>query len=221
MAKVIFDHPSVDKRVIETLVNKVSRPGMSCLEVGVFQGQTTSVIASIVKKLGGKVVVADWWKAQANGVPESYPGGRWENVCTPELINERYQVFIDNMTELGLIDCIEVMRMDSDSAAKKLKNNQFDFIFIDAAHYYSQVKKDIEQFFPKLKIGGIFSGHDCEKRLETVDKNRIEKYCEVDGVPNDPLHYGVIKAVGESFKDYQIDNTIWHLVKKSEIISEH
>lgn len=217
----IFDHPSVDKNIIERLVLSIAKPHFNALEVGVFQGQTTAVIGKIAKSFSGKVCVVDWWKAQANGVPESYPGDKWENVCTPELIDERFKNFRDNMDDLGLTETIRILNMSSDEAATKLKDNEFDFIFIDAAHYYSQVKKDIEQFFPKLKIGGVFCGHDCERKLEEVDRRLVEKYSEVDGVPNDPLHYGVIKAVGETFKNYQIDNTIWHLVKKTEVLSDH
>ncbi len=216
-----FDSPSVNKTVIAKLITSIAKPNMLAMEVGVFQGQTTAVIAETVKQFNGKIYVVDWWKAQAKGVPESYPGGKWENVCTPELINERFNDFLNNIQELNFKEIIEIYNMPSDEAAEKIKDNKFDFIFIDAAHDYSQVKKDIFNFFPKLKIGGIFCGHDCEKRLEELDRKKVDKYCELDGVPNDPYHYGVIKAVGETFKNYEIDNTIWHLTKESENISDH
>ena len=35
-----------------------------------------------------------------------------------------------------------------------------DFIFIDGLHTHDQVKKDLENFYPKLKKDGLFSGHD-------------------------------------------------------------
>lgn len=51
-------------------------------------------------------------------------------------------------------------RMSSDAAAKLLPNNSFDFIFIDGLHTYEQVLKDCQNFYPKIKSGGLFAGHD-------------------------------------------------------------
>jgi predicted O-methyltransferase YrrM len=36
-----------------------------------------------------------------------------------------------------------------------------DFIFIDADHSYGAIKKDWQDWFPKVKPGGIIALHDC------------------------------------------------------------
>lgn len=36
-----------------------------------------------------------------------------------------------------------------------------DFIFIDADHSYDAIKRDWEDWFPKLRPGGIIALHDC------------------------------------------------------------
>lgn len=71
---------------------------------------------------------------------------------------------------------ISLINNDSISQASKFEDNYFDIVYIDAAHDYELVKKDLEAWFPKIKQGGIICGDDY-----------------VDGWP------GVIKAVNEFF----------------------
>jgi len=51
----------------------------------------------------------------------------------------------------------------SEIAAKDFEAESVDFVFIDAEHTYSAVIKDIESWYPKLKIGGVMCGHDYGK----------------------------------------------------------
>ena len=37
---------------------------------------------------------------------------------------------------------------------------KWDLIFIDGLHEYNQLTKDCANYYPKLKEGGIFAGHD-------------------------------------------------------------
>ncbi len=48
----------------------------------------------------------------------------------------------------------------SDEAVSDFNDEQFDFIFIDGLHEYSQVLLDCQNYYGKLKPGGVFSGHD-------------------------------------------------------------
>jgi predicted O-methyltransferase YrrM len=53
-----------------------------------------------------------------------------------------------------------ICKGDSISLAETIPDESLDFVFIDADHSYQAVKKDIEAWFPKVKKGGIVSGHD-------------------------------------------------------------
>jgi predicted O-methyltransferase YrrM len=44
----------------------------------------------------------------------------------------------------------------------KIEDGSCDIIFIDADHSYPAVKQDIINYRPKLKPGGILSGHDID-----------------------------------------------------------
>ncbi len=50
----------------------------------------------------------------------------------------------------------------SASAASQISDNSLDFVFIDADHSYSGVLADLKLWWPKVKGGGIVSGHDWE-----------------------------------------------------------
>ena len=80
----------------------------------------------------------------------------------------------------------------SDKAAIKIQDEELDFVYIDGNHRYEYIKKDIELYYPKVKKGGLISGHDYKK--------------------NEP---GVIKAVHESFASKKIttDGWEWWVVK--------
>lgn len=56
----------------------------------------------------------------------------------------------------------KTIEMPSVEAAKLYPDEYFDYIYIDACHDYWPVKKDLEAWWPKLKPGGVFSGHDLE-----------------------------------------------------------
>ena len=58
---------------------------------------------------------------------------------------------------------VKLMMTKSVEAAKDVPDNSLDFVFIDAAHDYENVRKDIEAWYPKVKSGGIVSGHDYFK----------------------------------------------------------
>jgi predicted O-methyltransferase YrrM len=55
---------------------------------------------------------------------------------------------------------LTLIRSKSDDAVNEIENETMDFIFIDGYHSNDQVRKDIENYYPKLKSGGLLCGHD-------------------------------------------------------------
>jgi len=51
-------------------------------------------------------------------------------------------------------------RMTTAEAARRVKDESLDFVFIDADHSYNSVLADIKNWAPKVKPGGYISGHD-------------------------------------------------------------
>ncbi len=78
---------------------------------------------------------------------------------------------------------------DSFDRAKEFEDQSIDFCFIDANHTYEYVKRDIENFLPKMKRMGIIAGHDYNHQ-----------------------HPGVLKAVDEVFGknvNYDSREDVW------------
>ena len=55
---------------------------------------------------------------------------------------------------------IRVGRMTSKEASALVSDLYADYIYIDARHDYKSVLEDMELWWPKLKVGGLFTGHD-------------------------------------------------------------
>lgn len=55
-----------------------------------------------------------------------------------------------------------IQKMLTNRAVHLHAKGSLDFVFIDADHSYGGVKRDIIDWWPKLKIGATMIGHDCQ-----------------------------------------------------------
>lgn len=76
-------------------------------------------------------------------------------------LNERDIMYNNLMHRLsGYSNRFTQVRKTSDEAAKDFQDEVFDVVFIDGLHTYDQLSKDCENYYSKVKPGGIFAGHD-------------------------------------------------------------
>jgi hypothetical protein len=156
-----FDYQELYNSMVEKFPS-----GSKFIEVGSWKGKSAAYIAVeiINSKKDIKIDCIDLW---ADCI-DSWKGISEDQKDEHVKSNYLYELFIKNISSLSNI--INPIRMDSISASKIYKDNTIDFIFIDANHDYDNVKKDIEAWFPKVKIGGVIAGHDYTKYWPGVVK---------------------------------------------------
>ena len=82
----------------------------------------------------------------------------WNGTVTKEVLDRQMDVAKRNLEQFG--DRVERLIMNSMDASKKFEPESVDFIFVDGDHTYDGVKKDCQTYYPFLKKGGFFCGHD-------------------------------------------------------------
>ena len=61
--------------------------------------------------------------------------------------------------------------------ARSIKDEYFDFIYIDGDHSYESVSSDIKAWWPKLKEGGFMAGHDwLIQPVQKAVEDFVKKY---------------------------------------------
>lgn len=93
---------------------------------------------------------------------------------------------------------VKIVREFSAEASKDFEDGFFDFIYLDADHTYDGIYTDLESWYPKLKIGGIISGHDYIDGDYTLSIGHL-------------VRFDVIEAVADFRKKYNIDDEYFHV----------
>jgi len=119
------------------------------VEVGTWKGMSAAYMAVEIINSGKNIKFdcVDTW----DFVPSQteIPEHQFENL---------YETFLNNIEPVK--HQIKPVKALSWDGANYYTDKSLDFIFIDAAHDYESVKKDINAWFPKLKKGGVIAGHD-------------------------------------------------------------
>ena len=138
-------------------------------EVGVFEGFLTHQVLKYVKP--SKYFLVDPHLKYDDGIGEL---GRFTQEMWDEIHNSLCFKYKDN-------PIVEVVRKTSVDGAEGTPDASLDFVYIDADHRAEAVYKDICAWYPKVKVGGIVSGHDFTEHpvKSGVYRFMVEKTKEV------------------------------------------
>lgn len=178
-------------RSFDRNLKRIGKKDLIGAEIGVHDGDhAIDMMESLPIK---KLYLIDPWMSY-----EDY----YESVKNPrkttKALNERMNVTKKILKKYG--DKVVFIRKFSSDAVNHFKDESLDFVYIDGNHQYEFVKEDIENYYPKVKKGGIIGGDDYTSSPETETER-----------------FGVFKAANEFFKKlkkeisfYQRD---WWVVK--------
>jgi hypothetical protein len=78
------------------------------------------------------------------------------------------------------------------NAVNQFADGELDFVFIDADHSYEAVQKDIADWTPKVRAGGVVFGHDIN--WPTVQKAVVEAFGNKYMKESDNIWYYIKEA---------------------------
>jgi len=121
------------------------------VEVGSWKGHSICYLGNLLKDKNVDIYAVDLWD-------ETY---KYEdNLNLKKQKKILHEIFKENLRKNNLENKIKDIKAYSWEASNNFKDLSVDFVFIDADHEYDSVVKDINAWLPKVKKGGIISGHD-------------------------------------------------------------
>ena len=144
------------------------------LEIGSWKGQSTNSLAKacIKKGLTTKIYCIDTWLGALEFIEnERLYGSQWDRMLIHGYPSVYYQ-FLSNMIHNDILEMIEPIPSTSENAVPYVPNAEL--IYIDGQHTYKGVKEDLNNYWPKLKKGGIMFGDDYY--LMTADVREVDGY---------------------------------------------
>ena len=152
------------------------QPIVNAIEIGTLNGDFAMKILSILRP--EHLVLIDPFET----ADKEYASGQKTVYSSKEDFNTVTKRFEDEI----LSGRIQLIADYSYNAHKLLIDGFYDFIYIDGSHLYEDVKRDLNDYLPKLREGSILAGHD---------------YKNID-------NFGVIRAVDEFMKENNFEMVI-------------
>lgn len=146
-----FDYEEIYRQILEKLPHN-----SVIVELGCWRGKSSSYLAveALNQDKNFELHFVDTW----GGSPEHYVDSKLVEELNEDKI---FDEFTANLSRVPYP--YKTHRMNSLDAAKLFENNSVDFVFFDTNHSFGHVSKELRLWYPKLKKGGILSGHDYGK----------------------------------------------------------
>jgi predicted O-methyltransferase YrrM len=153
------------------------------VEIGTKSGRFAERLCAGIKSL--KLATVDPWL--------SYGWYQTQKSWSQEKMDQYHRMAIKKLKKYHC----QIIKGKSEDFVNTVKDQSFDFVYIDGNHEYRHVLQDLALWCPKIRPGGIVSGHDfyddideprrCQVKkavLEYVRKNRVNPWFVLKGDPS-------------------------------------
>ncbi|MBC8442873.1 MAG: class I SAM-dependent methyltransferase [Proteobacteria bacterium] len=94
---------------------------------------------------------------------------------------DNYQKCLETIKDFNE-DRYKIIRNMGDVASEMFSDGFFDVVYIDALHNYKSIFADLHLWYPKVKGGGILSGHDYCKTSNCGVYSAVNDFCKEKGL---------------------------------------
>ena len=148
-----------------------------CVEIGVMAGRSLIPVALACRVVGGFAVGIDPWGPAPN--MEGWPEGdvrTWWGAAYME------PYFLQAQSIIGIYELqnyCALLRTKSDRALIMFADGTIDFLHIDGNHSEEVSQRDVAQYMPKLKIGGLLVFDDADWPSTQAAVRIVESQCDL------------------------------------------
>lgn len=130
------------------------------VNVGTYKGKSLSLMLDYVEKSEKNIKV--------------YTVDDWSDILYGDNGQDIRSIFSENLSTD--IDKFEFIDSDTCKASDLFDDNSIDFVFLDTKHSFDHVIRETNCWIPKIKKGGIISGHDyhwddVKRAVDSLIKN--------------------------------------------------
>lgn len=131
-----------------------AQDGARFVEVGSWLGRSTAFMGREILTSGKRIqfFAIDTWRGS--------PAAQYQDVVAKHG-GSVYDEFLFNMAACGVDRVVRSRIQDSVKASESFADGMLDFVFLDAAHDFHSVRRDVAAWLPKVRVGGVLAGHDA------------------------------------------------------------
>jgi hypothetical protein len=151
---------------------KISLPTeITAIELGVFNGEFSQQILDVLNPK--KLYLVDPFEigTEKYGVEETALPTAYSTL-------DNYNIVFNKLLISILEKKVVLSKKYSYEAVSSYPTNYFHFIYIDASHLYKDVKKDLNDWLPKLKKNGLMCGHDYLNIQNFGVVQAVDEFCQ-------------------------------------------
>ena len=154
-----------ERKGLAFLANDLNLTGKA-VELGVWRGEFAE--HNLNKWRGSMYVLVDLWTSRdtdcVNGNTSLCVYGGNESRSYDKMITE-LRMKRGGSRFQGRFQMVQNSTLE---AARLFPDGHFDWLYLDATHTYAEAKADLEAWYPKVKPGGLVSGHDYQFQHQKI-----------------------------------------------------